>query len=401
MANTLLTISKITNESLRVLKNNLAGSAGINKEYSKEFANKGAKIGSVINIRKPVRFTVRTGRTLDIQDVTDQSVALTLDTQAGVDFQFTSQDMALSIDEFSDRYIKPAVATIANKIDYDVMSLYKQVSNSVGTPGTVPNDLTEALDAGRKMKELGCPVDDNWWHIVNPECEAAVVNGLSGKFQAADEIAKQYKKGMMGMAAGFMWKMDQNVRQHTTGAFSGGTPLVNGASQSGASLITDGWSSGATTVKEGDVFTIANVYAINPQSRESTGVLQQFTITADNSDTTGDMTLAISPSIVTSGPYQNVSAAPADNAAITMLGSASTAYPQNMAFHKDAFTLGSADLPLPGGVDMAARASDSASGLSIRLVRQYDIREDVFPCRLDILYGVKAIYPQLACRVWG
>ena len=151
----------------------------------------------------------------------------------------------------------------------------------------------------------------------------------------------------------------------------------------------------------GDVFTIANVFAVNPQSRETTAQLQEFVVTAQISDTAGAKTIAISPSIVTSGAYQNVNAAPADDALITVKGTASTAYPQNMAFHKDAFTLGSADLPLPGGVDMASRASDSASGLSIRLVRQYDIREDVFPCRLDVLYGVKSIYPELACRVWG
>lgn len=400
MSNTLLNISMITNEALRILKNNLAGSAGINKEYSEQFAKSGAKIGDTINIRKPVRYTVRSGRTISVQDVADQSIALTLDQQKGVDLQFTSKELALNIDEFSKRYIGPAVAALANQIDYDVLGLYKQVANSVGTPGTVPNDLTEALDAGQKLKELGCPVDDRLWHIVNPAAENAVVNGLSGKFQAADEIAKQYKKGMMGLAAGFKWKMDQNIHQHTVGDYAG-TPLVNGAAQSGSTLVTDGWTSGDSTLNEGDVFTIAGVFAVNPQNRVSTGQLQEFTVTAQISDTSGAKSIAISPAIVTTGAYQNVSAAPADNAAITVKGTAETAYPQNMAFHEDAFTLGCADLPLPGGVDMAARAKDEASGLAIRIVRAYDVNNDNFPCRLDILYGLKAVYPELACRVWG
>lgn len=400
MSNSLLNISMITKESLRVLKNELGFAKGVNRQYDDQFANKSAKIGSVINIRKPVRYTVSDGPALNIQDQSDQSVALTLDSQKHVGFQFSSKELSLNIEEFSDRYIKPAVCAIANKIDLDGLGMYKQVYNSVGTPGTTPATFLAMVQAGTKMSEFGAPVDDQRSICFNPDASGTMADALKGLFQSQDQIKKQYEKGLMGMAAGFKIKMDQNVRQHSVGSHAG-SPLTNGAGQSGASLVTDGWTSGAVTLKEGDIFTIADVYSVNPQSRESTGNLQQFVVTADVSDVSGDMTIAISPSISASGQYQTVDALPADGKAITVLGTASTLYPQNMAFHKDAFVLGMADMPLPGGVDMASRVSDPDSGLSIRLVRAYDINNDTFPVRLDVLYGWKAVYPELACRIVG
>lgn len=400
MANTLLTISMITRESLRVLKNELAFAKGVSRQYDDQFANKDAQIGSSINIRKPVRYVVSDGATLTNQDVADQSSTLTLDSQKHVGLRFTSKELALNIGEFSARYIKPAVCALANKIDYDGLAMYKQVYNSVGSPGTTPATFKVMVDAGTKLSENGTPLDDMRSICFNPAASGEMADALKGLFQSQDLIKKQYEKGLMGLAAGFNIKMDQNVRQHTVGAH-GGTPLVAGAAQSGSTLVTDGWTSGATTLKEGDIFTLANVFSVNPQSRESTGNLQQFVVTADISDTTGGITMAISPAIAATGAFQNVDALPADNAAITVLGTASTLYPQNMAYHKDAFVLGSADLPLPGGVDMAARVSDADSGLSMRLVRAYDINNDRFPCRLDVLYGWKAVYPELACRIVG
>lgn len=400
MSNTLLNISTITKESLRVLKNELGFSKGVNRQYDNKFAVSGAKVGSVINIRKPVRYEVTDGAVLNIQNQTDQSVPLTLDQRKHVGFQFTSEELTLSIDEFSDRYIKPAVCALANKIDLDGLGLYKKVYNSVGTPGTTPATFGVMTDAGTKLSEFATPVDSNRNICFNAGAHGSMADALKGLFQSQEQIKNQYEKGMMGLAAGFKIKLDQNVRQHSVGAH-GGTPLTNGASQSGSSLVTDGWSSGVTTIKEGDIFTIAGVNAVNPQSRESTGNLQQFVVTADNSDTTGDMTIAISPAITASGAYQTVDALPADGAAITMLGTASTLYPQNLAYHKDAFCLGMADLILPGGVDMAARASDPDSGMSVRLVRAYDVNNDTFPMRLDVLYGWTALYPELACRIQG
>ncbi|QDP68070.1 MAG: putative minor capsid protein 10B [Prokaryotic dsDNA virus sp.] len=401
MANTVLTPTALTKESLMQTMNNLVLAKNVTRKYDDRFAVSGAKIGNSLDIRKENRFTVSTGQSLSLQDVLEESVTLTLDKQKHVDFQFSSNELSLSIDEFSDRYIKPATLELANQIDYDLSALYKDVYHSVGTPGTIMTDLSDALDAGRKLKEAGVPVGSKLASVIDAEAEASLINGLKGLFQSSSEIAKQYEKGQMGMAAGFKWYMDQNIQSHTVGAH-GGTPLINGASQTGSSLITDGWTASTAVLKEGDVFNIAGVYSINPKSRQATKQLQDFVVTADGtSDGSGNLTVSISPSIVTSGARQTVSGSPADNAAITVKGTASTAYSQHLAFHEQAFALGCADLLLPKGVDMASRASDSQTGMSIRLVRAFDINNDRFPCRLDILYGVKTIKPEFACRIFN
>lgn len=403
MANTLLTISMITRESLRVLENNLTFAKGVNRQFDDKFGVSGAKIGDTLNIRKPARYVGRSGRTLATEDITETSVALQLDTQYGVDISFTSKDLALSIDEFSDRYLKPAMATVANKIDRDGLALYKDIYNSVGTPGTTPTTLRTYLQAGAKLDFEACPRDSLRSVVIDPNAQVEIVDALKGLFQSSTEIKNQYESGNMGLAAGFKWSMDQNVQTHTIGLL-GGTPLTNGVPASGATtLVTDGWTASvANRLKKGDVFTIANVYAVNPQSRQSTGQLRQFTVTSDvSSDGSGNATIAISPAIVLTGPTQNVSALPADNAALTVFGAGSALATANLAYHRDAFVLACADLPLPGGVDMASRVSDKQLGLSARMVRAYDINSDVMATRLDVLYGWKTVYPEFACRIMG
>lgn len=403
MANTNLTSSIITNESLAVLENNLTFAKGCNREYDDKFAVAGAKIGTTLNIRKPARYVGRTGAAIGVEDHTETQVPLVLDTQFGVDVSFTSQELTLSIDEFSDRIVKPAMATVSNKIDRDgLLMAYQSTYNAVGTPGTTPATAAVILAAGAKLDFEAAPRDKQRSLVIDPLANASMVDVLKGLFQSSEKIADQYEEGNMGLAFGFKWSMDQNVVAHTVGPL-GGTPAVNGGSQTGASLITDGWTaSAASRLKKGDVFTIANVFAVNPQSRQSTGQLRQFVVTADvSSDGSGNATIGISPAIVTSGAFQNVNAGPADNALLTILGAANTITPSNIAFHKDAFVLGSADLLLPKGVDMASRSASKKVGLSVRMVRQYAINTDAFPCRFDVLYGYKAVYPELACRVQG
>lgn len=402
MANTLLTISMITREALRVLENNLTFAKGVNRQYDDQFAKSGAKIGDTLNIRKPARYVGRTGATLSVEDHTETSVPLQLATQFGVDVQFTSKDLALSLDDFGKRFLNPAMATVANKIDRDGLLSYRDVFNAVGTPGTVPNSLLTYLNAGVKMDFQACPKDGERSIVVGPLAQATIVDALKGLFQSSDQIKDQYESGNMGRTAGFKWSMDQNVITHTFGP-QGGTPLVNGASQTGTSLATKGWTaSAASRLKQGDIFTIAGVNAVNPQTRQSTGQLAQFVVTADfSSDGSGNGAVSIYPAITTSGAFQTVDSSPADGAAITVMGTASQLSPAHLAYHRDAFCLGMADLPLPGGVDMASRISDNQLGVSIRMVRQYDIVNDRFPCRLDVLYGWKTIYPELACRVQG
>src|SRR5215472_298026 len=404
MANTLLTISMITREALRVLENNLRFTKYVRRDFDDSFGRAGAKIGTVLNIRKPARYVGRTGQGLSIEDATETLVPLVLNTQRGVDIAFTSQDLALSIDDFSDRFIRPAIANVANNVDADGLKQYVNVFNMIGTPGTVPNALLTYLQAGQRLDEEATPRDDMRSLVISPAMQATIVDTLKGLFQESTEIARQYEEGTMGRSIGFKWSMDQNVQTNTIGVL-GGAPTVNQAGQTGSSLVTNNWTaSAAVRLLQGNVFTIGSgatgVYAVNPQSKQSTGALREFVATANaSSDGSGNMTISIYPPITTTGPFQNVVAAPGAGALINVQGAASTATPQGLAFHKDAFALGVADLPLPGGVDMAARVADKQLGMSIRLVRAYDINTDRFPTRIDILYGWTTLYPELACRV--
>lgn len=402
MANSLLTISMLTREVLRVLENNLSFAKGVNRNYDDQFAIGGAKIGDTINIRKPARYVGRTGQNLAVEDHTETSIPLQLNTQFGVDVSFTSKDMALSLNDFSQRFLAPACAVIANKIDRDGLALYADIHSAVGTPGTVPTTLKTYLQAGAKLDYNAVPRDSMRSLIIDPNAQVEIVDSLKSLFQSGDQIASQYEKGNMGLAAGFKWSMDQNVVNHVVGPL-GGTPLVSGAGQSGSSLVTSGWTAAAASrLKKGDVFTIANVFAVNPQSRQSTGQLAQFVVTADfSSDGSGNGAVSIYPAITLTGAFQTVTVLPAASAAITVLGAANAITPAHLAYHRDAFALACADLPLPGGVHKASRVSDKQLGLSVRMIQAYDITTDKFPCRLDVLYGWKTVYPELACRIQG
>jgi hypothetical protein len=405
MANTLLTISMITRESLRILENNLTFSKFVRRDFDDQFDVSGAKIGQVLNIRKPPRYVGRVGQGIQIEDATETSVPLALTTQRGVDIAFSSADLALSIDDFSDRFIKPAVANVANGIDYDGMQQFRSVFNEVGTPGTVPNALLTYLQAGQKLDEQAAPRDNDRANVISPAMQATIVDALKGLFQDSDSIAEQYLRGTMGKTIGFKWSMDQNCGQHTVGAYAGSTPIVTVAGQNGSSILSSGWVATTTVLKYGDVITFAGVYAVNPQSRQSTGSLAQWVVTADVTSGGGGLaTIPVSGpggfGIITAGPFQNASVSPAASAVISINGASGTGpSSRGLAFHKDAFAFACADLPLPGGVDMAGRMADKQLGMSLRLVRAYDINSDRFPCRVEILYGWTTLYPELAVRI--
>lgn len=405
MANTLLTISMITREALRVLENNLKFTRYVRRDYDNKFGIEGAKIGTSLNIRKPPRYEGTTGPALAVEDATESQVVLTLDTQFHVDIEFTSVELALSIDDFSDRFLKPAVAAISNKMDFDGMNQFQNVYNTnEGTPGTAPATLLLYLQAGQKLDEEATPMDGMRSIVINPAMQVAIVDALKGLFQAATQIASQYKSGRMGTAIGFEWTMDQNVRSHTVGPL-GGTPLTMGAGQTGNSLVTDGWTAAAAQrLAKGDVITIAGVNAVNPQNRQDTGSLRQFVVTSDvSSDGAGVATIPVSPAMTPTGQFQTIASAITDGAAILIFGHASShanvVTPQGLAFHRDAFVMGTADLPMPRGVDMAARVADSQLGVSLRMVRAYDINQDTFPVRIDVLYGWQTLYAELAARI--
>lgn len=409
--NSLLTSGVITKECLLELKNQMVFSKKVDRQYDDRFANKGGKIGDTINIRKPARYSVTTGATLEIQDSVDASVALVLDTQQHVGMAFSSKDLSLSIDEFKDRYIKPAMSALANKIDITGYSaMYKATPNFVGVPSAtaLPSTLKGFTQAYALIANRGGPLD-NLSAIVDPNTQASLVEGLKSLFQSSSEIKKQYEKGQMGMAAGMEFSMSQNVSKHTAGA-PDGTPAIKTTitSQGASTVAVDGLTTAtiAGCYKEGDILTFGSVYAVNPITKVSTGELMQFVVTATTAAASNEIaSLPISPAIYSTGAYQNVDSLPVDGAAIKLFGHASTyastIVGQNLVFPKESFALGCADLELPGGVDMASRASEKESGLSIRMVRQYDINNDRIIARLDVLYGWKALYPEWACRVVG
>jgi hypothetical protein len=410
MSNSLLTDSIITKECLMALKNKLGFTKHVNRQYDDRFAQDGAKVGAVINIRKPTRYEAISGAALSIQDSEDKYEALTLDSQYHVGMAFSSKDLTLSIDQFRERYIDNAVIALANKVDsIGYSAMYKDIFSSVGVPSAtaLPSTLKGFTQAKAKMALLGAP-QSGLTAIVDPLVEASLVEGLKSLFQSSSEIKKQYEDGMMGYAAGSKFVSSANVSKHTVGDHEGTPAIDTTVTANGtATLHLDGTLGTVTGwAKEGDVIQIANVYAVNPQTKQSTGELAQFVVTADTNSSGNEIAaLPISPAIYLSGPYQNVNRAPTDGDVVTIFGHA-TSYanvvaPQNMVFHKDAFVLGCADLALPRGTHMAARASDKESGLSIRLVSDYDINNDRIATRLDILFGWKCVYPELACRVVG
>ena len=403
MANSILTIDMITRKALEILENNLVLTRNVNRQYDDSFAVSGAKIGSTLRIRLPDRALVTDGAALQVQDDAEQSTTLTVASQKHIGVNFTTAELTLQLDDFAERVLKPRISQLASSIDADVANAYKAIFNTVGTPGVSPATALVLLQAQQKLNESAAGMAPRY-ATVNPAANAGLVNGLSGFFNPTDTISKQFKNGMMGTGVlGFdEINMSQSIKVHTTGSRAG-TILVNGAvSTQGQSTISiDGLTGATDTVTVGDVFTIANVFAVNPQTRESTGSLQQFVVTAAQTGVSNALAnMAISPPIYTStSALATVNSFPADNAAVTFVGTASTAYPQNMIYHKDAITFATADLVLPTGVDMAARAVHN--GISLRIIRDYDINNDRMPCRIDVLYGFSTIRPQMACRLWG
>jgi hypothetical protein len=413
MSNTLLSISKITNEALMVLENELTFTSEVNREYDDQFAVAGAKIGATVNVRKPARFIGTTGPALSVEDFNETSIPVTLTTQFHVDTQFSTADLALSLDMFSDRVIKPGVAAIANKIDRDGLVLAKNnVANIVGTAGVPPTSLLTYLTGQAYLDSEGAPRDGRRACIVEPFTSATIVDSLKGLFMPSAKISEQYEKGMMGTdSAGMRWKMDQNVVSQTFGSYATATLSTNTATFTGS--LTSGWASSSTItiaaataaapIQQGDVITIANVYAVNPQNRQPYGTnrLRNFVVTsAVTISSGGSASVTVSPAIITAGQFQNVFvSATSSSAVVTPFNNTGTVSPQNIILHRNAETLACADLELPQGVVFAGRASDKELGLSIRVVRQYTINNDSVPCRLDVLYGWAMLYPELACRV--
>jgi hypothetical protein len=394
----------ITRKSLEILENNLVITRNVNRQYDDSFAVQGAKIGSTLRIRLPDRALVTDGAALQVQDDNEQFTTLTVSTQKHIGMNFTTAELTMQLDDFADRVLKPRVSQLAASIDADVANAYKGIFASVGTPGTTPATSLVLLQAQQKLNESAASMNPRY-ATVSPAANAGLVEGMKGLFNPTDTVSKQFKNGMMGTGVLGLDEinMSQSILQHTTGTrdAAAATIVATTVATQGATTINLSQASVTTTLTVGDVFTIAGVNAVNPQTRQSTGSLQQFVVTEANTASGGTWTsVKVLPAMYTSGnALATIDAFPLINAVVTFLGTASTQYPQNLIYHKDAITFATADLLLPQGVDMASRQVHN--GISLRIVRQYDINNDRMPCRIDVLYGYSVIRPAMACRLWG
>lgn len=418
MANTSLTADIIAAEAALMLENELGVLDTFYRANESDYATSvnGYKVGDTINLRRPADFTVRSGATASSQDVIEGKIPLVINKQIGVDFQFTSTELSLKINQLSERVIKPAMSTIVNEIARDTLTAaYQKTYNWVGTPGNVINSFAKFAAGLERMDKMSIPASDRYAGLSPSDAWGLIGSQTALYIQGPAQEA--YRQGKLGMVGGAETLMSQVMPTHTVGPL-GGTPLVNGASQNVTydtaknvwtqSLITDGWTAAAASrVKAGDVFTLykagtsgAKVKMVNPKTKVATDIDQQFVVTADgSSDGSGNLTLTISPPIITSGPYQTVDAAPADNAGLVFLGTASTAYQQNLFYHKNAIALAMVPMDMPQGVVNAARKS--YKGVSVRVIPFYDGTNDISKWRLDVLYGRDIIDPRLAVRVSG
>ena len=409
MANSLVTPTWYTKEVARILVNSLKFAANVNRNYDDAYVQAGAKVGYTVNARLPQRFTVTEGQALQTQGINDQYAPITLTHQKNVAYSWSTASMTQEIEMVRERYVKPAATALANVIDYDGLNtVFTDVYQSVGTPGTTPSSNLTYLQAGAKLTNSAAPSDGRV-AVLDPTSMVTLANANLALFNPSAQISEQYREGQFASRALGVseWYEDANVAKFTTGSYTTSTPLINGASQTGSSLVTDGWASSAATLNKGDIFTIAGVYAVNPVSYSSTGALQQFVVTATTTSSGVDMaTLPISPAIITSGQLQTVTASPADNAAITVVGAGAstmtaTVTSQSLLYHPDAFALVMADLHRPQSGAEATVVRSKELGVSIRMVQQYQIGTDSEPTRLDVLYGWATLRPTLACRVQG
>jgi len=395
--NVMLTPNIVAKEALMQLVNSLGISAHVYKAYKSEFV----KVGQTITVRKPNKFRATKAQARSNTNISEPSTSITMSTQAHVSWAFSSKELTTTIDDYSKRYITPAVAALANQVDADLCGLYTDVFNSCGTPGTTPASFAALGDAQTILDNESCPSEGRI-AILNPAAHWALADGLKGTFAAkvADNIIT---KGFLGLIANLALYMDQNVVRHTTGHFTAGaTPVMNGATVTGAvTFVTNGWS-GANDVHAGDIFTVDAVNQVNTMSGASTGVLHKWVVRIQTDDVGADMTIPIAPTLIygAANAYSNVDAVPLTTAALTFIGTQDIAYPQNLVFHPNAFALVTVPIEMPANV-WGARETDPDAGLSIRVVKQYDIDADEEIIRLDILYGVKTLYPELAVRLWG
>jgi hypothetical protein len=416
MSNTTLTSSIISKKALMVLENTLTLAKGVNRDYSSKFAVENAKIGATYNLRKPPRYIGREGEALAVEGSTESFVPVTVNRLSGVDISFSTTDLALNIEEFSDRFLVPAMASVANKIDSAIANLYTDVfriSNggasaaSYGTSGYL-NDGThntiaavqgQILTAGAILTESGVPTTQRSM-VIDPMSQVSMITPMTALFNPSQKVSAIFEDAALATnTLGFDWAADPNIMQFT--------PLASGTFSALASVPASGATSliitctGTAVLPKGTILSMAGVYAINPQNRLSTGRLAQFVVTADTTLSAADVTIPIYPAYIPRGQFATCAGTPAGTAAVTTHTGAvgAAAQSQNMAFNRNAFALVTVDQEIPQGVHFAAR--EVYKNISLRIVRQYDINSNQIPARIECLFGVKTIYPELAVRLGG
>ena len=412
MSNTVLTPDIIAAEALRVLDNNLVMAKQVHRDYQSEFNKSinGYKVGSTVTIRKPTDFAVRDGAVVDMQDVVEGSTSISINKQKGVDFKFTSSDMTLKIEELSERVISPAMVQLANQVDVDLMALYKKVPSWVGTPGQTVNSYADFAKAPERLDEYAVPQDGRS-AVLSPSDHWGLLGSQTALY-IQDAAKGAYRNGSLGMIGGVDTYMAQNVPTHTVGAAATASAVADAAAGNGVLsttyeaskdtgymyLSTDGWD--ASTLKAGDILELSDVYAVNPVTKATLPFKKQFVVLEDTVTASGDTAIKISPPIIPTGAFKNVSNAPTDGTTtIAKVGTGGTGYRQNMVFHKNAFAFVPVPMELPAGAVNPVRKS--YKGLSVRMIPFYDGTNDVNNWRLDLLYGVEAIDPRLATRLSG
>lgn len=398
MANDVLTPTDLVRESLMYLHQGLNFIPNIDSQYDKRYNGSGAKKGDSLDIQLPPRFSTREGWTMDSQDYVEKKATLTVADVIGVDLNFTSRDLTMDLPDFGKKFLKNPMKALASKIESKYLKeAYKAVYNTVGTPGTTPNDLLMFGQARQKLVENLAPEDDRFM-LCDPATITSMVSEMSELFNRRESIDKQFRDGFItDRISGFDWYENTMMPTHTTGSRDNTTPVTNAATpQTGTSLICENFDATAT-IKEGDVFIIADVYQVHPETKEAYSHHQQFVVTEDATCVGGAVTLKISPEIIASGPYQNVSNGAADGKALTFYhATGSTPYVQNLAFQKNFATFVSADIELPTS---GWFAREEHEGISMRIWKGDDINNSRHPCRIDVLAGFLVHQPALACRV--
>jgi hypothetical protein len=402
MSATLINSTVILNEILALLRTKCVSLQAVNRDYDKRFATSGSpKPGTTIYARKPIQVGIRSGKKMDVQDTVEENVPISCTTQFGVDLPaFTSEQLTMNINDFSERYLKPASSRIAAELDRLILQhAALNFWQYVGTPGTTPASATVLLQASQKLDESNAD-DSERYAIVNPAANTALVNAFSGLYNPQGTVSNQWKTGVINSQLGLKIGVSNNIHRVTCGTRDGTMAIDDSAGlvEGMSSVNMDGF--GATeTWKQGEKFTIAGVYAVNPETKVNTGQLQCFVVTEDFTAVGGEGSVSFSPALRSTGPRQNVNALPADDAVVTAVGTLSTAYPYNIVMQKDAIVLATADLPMPKGVHDAARKV--LDGVSMRMITDYNAIDDEFVTRFDVFYGISTLRGELGVVLLG